>query len=94
MITDEELDIAVGNILATEDGRLFFWAVLEKSGYLKSGFQEPDQLLFKEGQRSIGNLLFFWMERQPTDYYLLMKDEAAARTQRAVDSLTEDEEEY
>lgn len=58
---EEEKDLAF--LLSTKPGQRFLWKVLEFCGVFNGGYQEPNQLMFRAGERNVG----VWLLSQITE---------------------------
>lgn len=80
--------------LGSDDGRLFFWSLLESAGIFRSTFQGEGThgTAFAEGRRSMGLMIFDSLLDADSDALSAMRD-ASRRMSGILEMLPKDNEE-
>lgn len=66
----------LGNLLATRQGRSWYWNLLSECGVFVTSFTGNSATFFNEGKRQIGLLLVAELTREYPDHYVTMMKEA------------------
>lgn len=71
-------------ILSTEQGRRFYWRILEKCGLLRSSFStEVNRTYFYEGSRNIGLILYkLMMDSDPMAFIKMQQEDKKREAQK------------
>ena len=75
----EEYELAFKSVMNTEQGRRFFWTLLEDCGIYRSSFTGNSSTFFNEGERNVGlKYMTRCMDICP-DLYLKMQSEQVTK---------------
>lgn len=76
----EVADVAL--VLATVEGRRFFWRMLGECGLFKSSFTGNNTTFFNEGMRQVGLTMMADLEQADPSAYLKMLEESRIEEQK------------
>ena len=74
-VSEDEFHLAVRNVLLSVDGRLFVWALLAHTGYFHAQLEDSETLLFQQGKRSVGQILYHFLEQYQEDFLTTTRKE-------------------
>lgn len=77
--TEEDLDMALTNIVNKPGGRLFLWDLLNFTGFFSADFATNEETQYKNGKRAVGAYIFHAINKLPGPHMQDIRKEIMGR---------------